>query len=356
MKPDFSFKLTKRVENYIKENEMIGHGDSVIIGLSGGADSVCLFLLLNALKNKFDFKLYAVHVNHGIRGESADRDEQFSKKLCIAYNVPFMSYHVDVPKIAKEKGLTEEEAGRNERYDIFRKFAQEIEEQKAVNSDKETGNVRIAVAHHMDDQAETVLFNMVRGSGLKGIGGMSPVSSRKTLGDNIRIIRPLLCITKEEILEYLNSKKQEYCIDETNSNNDYSRNQIRNVIIPALNEIQPRTSEHISYMSDDARAALEYVEVEVEKLYNEAVTVNSEKDNYNICVKSVKELGSYIIKELIIFVLKQMIETYKDITKKHIEDVYGLFSIGKGKYVMLPYNLIAKREKDSIVIYKSLEE
>lgn len=362
---------------------MIGHGDTVIIGLSGGADSVCLFLLLNKIRQDIGFNIHAVHVNHCIRGESADSDELFSKELCERYNVPFRSYHIDVKSLAIKNGLTLEEAGRNARYEVFSNYVKELrvaEQKEADHSNQVEAykNVKIAVAHHMDDQAETVIFNMSRGSGLKGMSGMSPVSERKTAEEKISIIRPLLCITKEEILKYLESIKQDYCTDETNAENDYSRNQIRNIIVPGLLEIQPRTSEHISKMAEDVRMALEYIDDEIKKLYESAVivgedTINPEEsvnetnnesksleERHSSCikvrVKDIKDLNPFIAKELIICVLRNMISTYKDITKTHINDVYGLLTKGRGKRIILPYKITVEKEKEYIVFKRDRNE
>ena len=342
MKPDYSFKLAKRVENYITENKMIRHGDSVIIGLSGGADSVCLFLLLNKLKKVLNIDLHAIHINHGIRGESADRDELFCKKLCEEYDVKYCSYSVNVIQIAKEKKQSEEEAGRNVRYDIFANYARML-----IESGSE--NVKVAVAHHKNDQAETVLFNMVRGSGLKGIGGMSPINERVIKDNiNVEIIRPLLCLCKNEIVEFLKLEEVNYCNDETNEDNEYSRNLIRNEIIPELIKIQPKTVEHISAMADDAREAIEYINDVVEELYDRVVIEENNTEGrteYSINVAAIKKEKPIIVRQLIIFILKRMIETYKDITKTHIEDIYSLINKGSGKYVMIPYGIIAKRDK-----------
>lgn len=347
MKPDYSFKLAKRVEKYIVENKMIGHGDSVIVGLSGGADSVCLFLLLNKIKEAFNLQLYAVHVNHGIRGESADRDELFCKGLCEKYEVPFTVYNISIPQLVKETKQSEEEAGRNARYKVFATVVD-----KVINDGCK--DVKVAVAHHINDQAETVLFNMIRGSGLKGIGGMSPVSERML--DNRRtyeIIRPLLCINKSEIVEFLRQENINYCNDETNTDIEYSRNLIRNEIMPDFIKIQPKTVEHISSMSDDVREAIELIDSIVKELYDDAVSeeINTSGDKYYlISIKKIKDEKPIIVRQLIIAILKNMIDTYKDITKTHIEDIYGLIHKGKGKYVMIPYGIVAEREKEMLKI------
>lgn len=354
MKPDFSYKLTQKVEQYIINNKMIGHGDFVLVGLSGGADSVCLFLLLNKLKESLGFELHAVHVNHGIRGESAGHDEEFSRKLCEKYSVPYSSYFVNIPEIAEDLGLTLEEAGRNARYAIFEKYAGDLIKNKIESSaTEERVSVKIAVAHHINDQAETVIFNMIRGSGLKGIGGMSPLNIRANgceESGEIAVIRPLLCLTREQIEDYLDEASQDYCTDETNSDNDYSRNLIRNEIIPTLETVQPKTSEHIAYMAEEIREAIEFMDIEVEKLFNEAAAEIS--FGYKLDVDVLKEKSRIIVRQLIIYVLKKLIKNYKDITRTHIEDIYGLIYKGKGKYVTLPYRLIARKEKGFVTICK----
>lgn len=344
MKPDFSYKFSQRIEQYITKNKMIGHGDFVLTGLSGGADSVCLFLLLNKLSEKLKFRVHAIHVNHNIRGESARRDEDFSRALCEKYNIPFKAYSIDVLKKAKDLKLSVEEAGRIARYECFNDYANILSENVALmHTLKGRADIKIAVAHHMNDQAETIIFNMLRGSGLKGVSGMKPV--------NGRVIRPLLCVTREEILKFLSENKQHYCTDETNSDNDYSRNNIRNEIIPSLIKLQPRTVEHIAYMADESGEAIKFIEDTVKKYFDEYC--DKEINGYRINTKELKDENAFIVRELIIYVLKQMIVNYKDITRTHIEDIYGLFSKGKGKYVMLPYGITARKEKDSIIIEKS---
>ena len=354
MRPDFSYNVTKKVENYIIDNKMIGHGECVIIGLSGGADSVCLFLLLNKLKEKMGFRLYAAHINHGIRDLSAKRDEEFSRELCNKYNVSFVAFHVDVPDLANKTGLTIEEAGRNIRYECFDSYANKLIEDEKITKDK----VIVAVAHHMNDQAETVLFNMVRGSGLKGVGGMSPVNHRQVINDingskeKLTVIRPLLCLNREEIEKYLEDSNQDYCTDETNLENEYSRNKIRNEIIPDFEAFQPKASEHIALLAKEASEAMEFIDSEVERLYSQAVDIEKDAESYKIRIKQVKDKSPILVRHLIILVLKQLVENYKDITRNHIEDIYELIYKGKGKYVMLPYNLVARREKEYLCIEK----
>ena len=171
--------MMKKVLNFVNENRLFEYGDKVILGVSGGADSVCMLHMLCGLKEQLGITLQVVHVNHGIRGEEAHRDEIFVKELCKKLDVPCKVYHLDIPAMAKKKKMSEEEAGRQARYEIFENLA------------TETGAQKIAVAHNLNDNSETVLFHLFRGSGLKGLMGI-PVKRDK-------IVRPILCLSRQEI-------------------------------------------------------------------------------------------------------------------------------------------------------------
>lgn len=330
---DYSFKFTQKIFNFIEENNMICQGDNVIVGLSGGGDSVCLFLVLNELRKKIPFNIYAVHVNHGIRGISATRDEMFAVSLCERENVPCKVVHIDAVKKAKEERITLEEAGRKARYDVFK-------EESIVHD-----NAKIAVAHHINDQAETVLFNLIRGSGLKGMGGIKPYR------DNI--LRPLLCVTRDEIIEYLNDRDEDFCTDETNEDDEYTRNYIRNKVIPMLCEIQPETASHIAKTAEEMREANEYIELKAKEIYKRCVISakeNGENNGYIILLKEIKGEMPIIIRNVIILTMQQLTDEWKDVSRIHISDVYSLIEKGSGKEIHLPKGLIAKRIKNGIYI------
>ncbi len=212
----------------IEEQKLIKKGDRVLVGLSGGADSVALLLFLNEIKEEFSLTLYACHVNHGIRGEEALRDEKFCIELCEKIGVPIFVERLSIPEIAREKGISEELAGREERYRIFGEKAEEL---KAL----------IAVAHNRDDLSETVVYNMLRGTSPKGICSLKP--RRES------IIRPLLYSSRTEIEGYLKEKNQEFITDSSNLEDDYTRNKIRHNITSRFYEINPRYSEHILSLS-----------------------------------------------------------------------------------------------------------
>ena len=209
-------EILETIREFIREHDMLVPGDRVIIGLSGGADSVSLLMILSELKKELNIELFAVHVHHGLRGKEADRDSAYAQELSENLGVPFVCVHANVAEYARVNGVSEEEAGRHLRYRI-------LEEQRLFRH-----AAKIAVAHHADDQVETVLYNLFRGSGLKGLGGMRPVRDA--------VIRPLLSVTRKEILAYLEEKEISYCEDSTNSGTDYIRNRLRHEIIPAVRE------------------------------------------------------------------------------------------------------------------------
>ena len=209
-------------------------GGGVVIGLSGGADSVALLLLLLEYKKKRDFYLKAVHINHMIRGAEAERDEAFARDLCTSLGVDFVSYSIDIPMLARKENLGIEEAARNARYSKFKEI---IASDPALST--------IAVAHNATDNLETVLFNMMRGSGLTGICGIRPVR------DNI--VRPLIYSSKELIRKALFASDIQFVVDSTNLSSDYSRNYIRNEIIPKLNKLNDSPERMCTRMTSNLR-------------------------------------------------------------------------------------------------------
>ena len=194
--------MIRRTKEYILENKMIKNHSTVLVALSGGADSVCLLLLLNEIKrqctDELDFALEAVHVEHGIRGAESREDARFASDLCERLNIPCHVHSVDVPQYAASHGLGLEEAARILRYEAFEEEAGRYPCETANASDQKQGNSRqavVAVAHHMEDNAETVLFQMLRGSGAKGLAGMHPVSVK----NGVTYIRPLLSATRAQL-------------------------------------------------------------------------------------------------------------------------------------------------------------
>ena len=269
---------------------MLESGDRVVVGLSGGADSVCLLHLLCSLREKYSLTLTAAHVNHGIRGEEAARDENFCRELCERLNVELQVLHADVPGLAAQEGLGIEECGRRVRYEFFNSVCGE--------------KGKIAVAHNMNDVAETLIFNLTRGTALKGAGSIAPVR------DNI--IRPLLETQRSEIEEYLKENSLSYVTDSTNLENAYVRNKIRNLVIPVLGEINPEAVSALAAFSRTARADDSFLdslsEAAYERCFSDGVLDRVSFSELDYPVKSrvaAKYLKSF---------------TDADILSKHISD------------------------------------
>lgn len=233
--------LMLEIKRYIGANQLIRPGDGVVVGLSGGPDSVFLLYALHTLQPRMGFTLWAVHVHHGIRGAEADRDESFSEKLCAKLDIPFQAVHVAAPAYAAQHGLSLEEAARILRYEALEAARQQLGQTRAA---------WIAVAHHLDDQAETVLHNLVRGAGLRGLAGME---NRRN-----HVIRPLLSIKREDILKWLEQNNIPYVTDSTNADPHYTRNRIRSTVMPELREINPEASAHIAHSAALLREADAY--------------------------------------------------------------------------------------------------
>ena len=324
--------MENKVLNFIKENKMIKAGETVVMGVSGGADSVCLLHMMLKHKETLDIKLLVVHVHHGIRGESADRDARFVEELCERHRLPFFLYKYDIPAFAKEKGMSTEEAGRYARYEAFDKCLKE-------NGVEAIG--KIAVAHNKDDLAETVLLNLFRGSGIKGLKGITPVRDR--------IIRPVLCLDRSEIEKYLQENNLEYITDESNFTEDYTRNKIRLNILPQIkSDINEKAVAHIENTALNLALIDDYMESQCKLEYDRLVVVKGEglfiKEEFTNLHKAMQ---GQLIKNCLYEVAKKR----KDISTVHINSVVDLFAKEVGKCVNLPYNMVAKRDYAGVNIY-----
>lgn len=319
----------KKVIEFIKENNLIKENDNIILGISGGADSVCLLYIINEIRDTFSLNITAVHVNHSIR-ETAGRDEAFSKELCEKLGISFVSYTIDCPKIAEEHKLSLEEAGRNERYRLF--------EETGRKSYGE-GGFKIAVAHHMDDLAETLLFNLSRGS---GINGLSSIKVK-----NGCIVRPLLCLTRKEIEEYLSENGISHIEDETNSDDDYARNRIRHNIIPELNEIAPGAVKNMGRTASQLGEIEDYLTIKTDELWDKY----AEKSEEGILIKEgmIKEHPA-IVKRAIHRALIEVAGRARDIASIQIEAVYDLLLAKTGHKRDLIYNMEAVRDYAGVMI------
>ena len=328
-------KFENTVLNYIRVNKMLTSGEKVLVGFSGGADSVALITVLYRLKKLLGIKLAAVHVNHGIR-EEAGEDAAFTSNFCKERDIDFFLIEEDVPKIAKENKLTEEEAGRNVRYEAFLDIA------------KREGAAKIAVAHHRNDVAETLLLNLLRGTGLHGAGAIRPVR------DNV--IRPLLCVSRQEIEEYLAEEEISFCHDATNDENIHTRNKVRNELIPYMTEnINTEAVKHLCRAAADFALADDYIGKISQKLFDKACTYD--KKSVRIELNELKSEDVFIQKNVLLKCFEKLTPSRKDITANHVDSVIELTESESGTAsVDLPYGLVARREYGVLTLAKKEAE
>lgn len=326
--------LLKKVQKLMKEHHMISANDRVIVGLSGGADSVCLLLMLWELRKELNFSLEAIHVEHGIRGIESKQDAAFAEKLCKERNIYFQMVSIDVPNYATEHGLGLEEAARILRYEIFEQIAKER-------------NAKIALAHHMEDNAETILFQMARGSSLTGLCGIQPVRKSEA---GVSYIRPLLCLHREEVEHYLDMQGQCYCVDCTNQDLEYSRNYLRKVIIPELKNINRQVVAHIHETAAHLGEIRDFLDEQTLVQWSQIATVGKD---IVLDLSKLKQLHVVLQKEIIYKAIGIMAGGKKDISSIHVEQVLELFENQSGRETTLPNGVIAIRENETIRLFLS---
>ncbi|MCM1327036.1 MAG: tRNA lysidine(34) synthetase TilS [Bacteroidales bacterium] len=324
---------------------MLCPGDRVVAGISGGADSVCLFFLLLALQQKMELPFGVVHVNHGIRPEAGE-DALYVEELCKKWGVAFFLAKKDVRAEAKVWKCSEEEAGRRIRYEAFRQAAE------SFRADK------IAVAHNSNDRSETMLFHLFRGTGIKGLGSIPPVRDR--------IIRPILCLERQEIEEYLDAKGVSYCIDATNNGDDYTRNRIRHHILPyAEEEIAPGCVSHMARTAELLLEVEDYLQQQTLEAVRDCVICDGTKrdgQRYAVSVAGLLHCHPALQKRVLFHLVKALSSQAKDISHGnisygnlsygHIEKLLKLFT-GKGNHrVSLPFGIVGRREYDRVILEK----
>lgn len=323
--------MIEKVKTYIETWQMLKKEDCVIVGVSGGADSICLLWVLYVLQKEMGFRMVAVHVNHGLRGQEADADEQYVKRFCEDLGICQASFYADVELIAKKWKQSTEEAGREVRRRFFEEAMQKY------------GGTRIALAHHQDDSAETFLLNLARGTGLRGLGGIAPVKGN--------VIRPLLCVRREEIEVFLKEREISYCMDGTNQTDAYTRNRIRNHVLPYLQqEVNAKTVEHMNEVMEHLRQVQNYLDGQVEKYLQSSVAV-SEKE-YVLSQENFEQIPEVLRPLLLKKMLAEVCEREKDLEAVHVKQMQELYAKQVGRKLDLPYGVEAKRTYQGIAVYK----
>ncbi len=327
--------MMKKVNLFIEKYHMLTGGDRVIAGISGGADSVCLLFVLLELRKTIGIEVIAVHVNHGIRGAAADSDEWFVQELCRQQQVKCVCYHENVELIAKKRKQSVEETGRIVRREAFDETC------------KLYHGTKIATAHHQNDNAETLLLNLARGTGLKGMGGIRPV--------NGCVIRPLLCLNRSEIETYVDTLGCGFCHDETNDENEYIRNRLRHLVIPVLEkQVNLQAVRHMNEAMEQICKMHEYIEQQTDEAYRNCVSVAQDK-SILINAESYKKVPDFLQGVLIKRCLAKSAEAERDIQKVHVESIARLFDRQSGKSIDLPYGVKALRDYEGVLLKKQSE-
>lgn len=336
--------MLKTVSAYIEKYKMLQPDDTVVAGVSGGADSVCLLLMLSAVRKEIPFRLLAVHVNHLIRPE-AGNDAEFVRKLCEKCRVPFFLVEKDVPAIAADRGISTEEAGRLARYEAF----EALLKQEALEALSEN-RAKIAVAHNLNDRAETMLFHLFRGSGLNGLSGIRPVSVRKS---GVTVIRPLLASSRSDIENFLMGIGMNWCIDSTNEEDTYTRNRIRHHILSFVEkEIAGGAIGNMGRAADILEETRDFVQEEVQKAYLDCIIRTDRETAGSIKLHAARLASCHplIQKQMILSCLEELSPSRQNITAAHVESVRSLCAADKNREITLPYRITARREYDVIVL------
>ncbi len=321
--------MLDKVREYILENELIEKGDNILVALSGGPDSVCLLHILARLKSEFNLRLGAIHINHLLRGEEAIEDENYTKDLCKSLEVESYVERIDIATIAEKEGQSIELAGREERYKAFNKIKEKFSYDK------------IAVAHNSNDQAETVLMRLMRGSGLEGLTGI-----KTKRGDGI--IRPILCLNRNEIEKYCEEYKLEPRIDKSNYEKIYNRNKVRLDILPYMKEnFNEDIIDTLNRMALLLQKDNEYLEDVATTAYNKYC---EEKNNKIIVSKELfKDEKEAIITRVLKKSFKNISNSHKNFEMKHIVDIIDLSKLGTNKEIHLTNGIIAQNIYGDII-------
>ena len=328
--------MEREILAYIKQNRMIGKNDVVLAGVSGGSDSMAMLRILKELQGKLDFTLRVVHIHHGIRGKEADRDQSFVENICRKWQIPCTVYCYDVPGLSREWKLGEEETGRIVRKEAFQREA-------AVCGRKDS-EIKIALAHNQEDLAETMLHNLCRGTGLRGLCTMRPVDGE--------IIRPILCLNRDKIAEYLKEKKISHIQDSTNLSDEYTRNRIRHHILPMLEQqVNGKAAAHMAETAARISQAEEY-------LTQQSCLVLGEfhkGKEYYFTEKFFMEpqiIQVYALQQA----MEQLAGRRKDLAAVHYEKVLELYEMQTGRRISLPYHMEARRDYEGVRLCRYGEE
>lgn len=321
-------QVHEKIKAFIEKHKLIEPGDELVLGVSGGADSMMMLSYFFLHQETYHIKLKVAHIHHGLR-EDAELDANLVQRFCQEREIPFFRHDCDIRELAKKLKLSEEEAGREERYNFFISL---------LNS-----NGKIVTAHNMNDQAETMLMRFARGTDIKGLSGILPKRDK--------IIRPLLCLSREEIEAYCSRMEVPYRHDETNFKTIYTRNKIRLKCIPYIKEaLNPAIISTLGRQSELYREEDEFLTLYAQQLFKECCIIQ----NHEVFIKlsQFETMHVYMQKRVMLLAIEEMVGR-KDITSTHVESCIELIHLQVGKELHLPYGLIVKKDYEGILLTKN---
>ena len=325
--------LEEKVRKTIREYNLIEKNDSIVVGVSGGPDSMTLLSILLKLKEEFNLKIYVAHVNHMLR-ENAIKDEEYVKEFCEKNNIEIFIKKANISEIAQKEKFGLEEAGRNVRYNFFEEVL------------KNTESNKIAIAHNLNDKVETIIMNTLRGSGVSGLKGIE--AKRK------KYIRPLIEIERYEIEKYCIENKINPRHDESNDENTYTRNKIRNIVIPYIkNEFNPNIIKTLNRLSEIIKEEDEYVQSETEKIFKE-ILLTDEKNKIEFDPRKFNEQEKVIQKNLILLAIKKVKGSTQGIEKVNIDDIIKLCNNNIGNKLIRPTKQLEIGIKNKRIYIKNI--
>lgn len=325
--------LEEKVRKTIREYNLIEKNDSIVVGVSGGPDSMTLLSILLKLKEEFNLKIYVAHVNHMLR-ENAIKDEEYVKEFCKKNNIEIFIKKANISEIAQKEKIGLEEAGRNVRYNFFEEVL------------KNTESNKIAIAHNLNDKVETIIMNTLRGSGVSGLKGIE--AKRK------KYIRPLIEIERYEIEKYCIENEINPRHDESNDDNTYTRNKIRNIIIPYIrNEFNPNIIKTLNRLSEIIKEEDEYVQSETEKIFKE-ILLTDEKNKIEFDPRKFNEQEKVIQKNLILLAIKKVKGSTQGIEKVNIDDIIKLCNNNIGNKLIRPVKQLEIGIKNKRIYIKNI--
>ncbi len=318
--------LTERVYGFIYQHGLVSGDKPLVVGVSGGPDSVCLLHLLVGLKERLDVELHVAHLNHMLRGNESEADARYVSELTERLSIGITLEQRDVKSYQDEHHLTLEEAAREVRYQFFAEVANSV------------GTDRIALGHTANDQAETILMHLVRGAGVYGLQGMQPLTQWESLADTrLMVVRPLLEVSRKEIEAYCQQNDLEPRRDSSNLSSSYFRNRIRNELMPLLESYNPRINEALLRTADSLAVDFSFFEQQVSQIWDKVV--REEGEAIILKAKELIPLHPALQRYLLREAVRRLLGSLKDIEWKHIEKMRSALSMKVGKRVFLPRGL-----------------